>query len=489
MCWVSMPDGQYILYSGVGSNQLLVVEDGATYSGANVQLHQRSAAHGLRFNVALSSGGAYTVSQAGSEMPLAIAGGDCSPGANVVQEDVADSAGSQWVFEDAGDGLTYIRSLSGLYFDVDEGLAQDDVNVKAWKFNGSAAQKFTFKSVARVPRYAGDSAVQTSAAISQAAFPSSSEWVVIARDDDFADAMSATGLAGVLDAPIVLTDRFGLSEEARAEIARLKPSHAYVIGGNVAMPGDFEGELSLLGVDAQRLFGYEAYDTSVACAQEIVAHGGSADKAIIAYGQDFSDALSMSSFAYKYGVPIFLQTFGDTSVERGLTDDAVAMLTGEGVFANANVFVAGGLGAVSDESLVPITADNRSVVRLAGYDGYDTSNQIALWMTSHGDAADGAPYLDPATVCIACGAAPAKGVDALSGAALAGRAGGVMLLASSNPAYGVERSCTLAGTDSEGSAAFLTAHAGTLHNVSILGGMYVVPERLEDLVVEALEQT
>ena len=56
---------------------------------------------------------------------------------------------------------------------------------------------------ATVERIAGNYANQTAAAISSKAFDSS-EWVVVARDDDFADAMSATGLAGALECPIVL---------------------------------------------------------------------------------------------------------------------------------------------------------------------------------------------------------------------------------------------------------------------------------------------
>lgn len=70
-------------------------------------------------------------------------------------------------------------------------------------------------------RLAGESAADTSARIATEAFPEGAEWVIIARDDDFADAMSATGLAGVLNAPIVLTDRNSLSDAVARAVQTL----------------------------------------------------------------------------------------------------------------------------------------------------------------------------------------------------------------------------------------------------------------------------
>ena len=100
-------------------------------------------------------------------------------------------------------------------------------------------------------RLAGESAADTSARIATEAFPEGSEWVVIARDDDFADAMSATGLAGVLNAPIVLTDRYSLSDAAARAVQTLGAKKAYIIGGTGAIPGDIEGSLATFGCQTQ----------------------------------------------------------------------------------------------------------------------------------------------------------------------------------------------------------------------------------------------
>lgn len=118
-----------------------------------------------------------------------------------------------------------------------------------------AAMKTEYFRNSTVERLAGEYSDETAAAISSETF-SSSEWVVLARNDDFADAMSATGLAGALECPIILTNRDGLTPAATAEIQRLGATHAYVIGGPGAMPGNFEAQLSHIGCKLEdRLYG------------------------------------------------------------------------------------------------------------------------------------------------------------------------------------------------------------------------------------------
>lgn len=321
-------------------------------------------------------------------------------------------------------------------------------------------------------RLAGDDAVQTASIIASEAF-SDSTWAILARDDDFADAMSATGLAGALNAPIVLTDRHSLSSEAAATLSQLGVENVYIIGGQGAMPGSFESQLRAIGVThVERVFGNEAYDTSVVCADRIAKLDNACDYAIVAYGQNFQDALSMSSFAYKYHVPIFLQTYGSNSSYRHLTDDALAMLNGTGAYAQAKVFVAGGTGAVSQDSAEhALDGGLRGGQRLWGNSGYDTSEAIAEFMTEQ-------HLLSAGTICLASGALKPGGSDALAGAALAGKAGGVMLLTNGNP--------DIESTDTTTVDGFLTANASVAENVFILGGTYVMPTALKNTIDEIL---
>ena len=321
-------------------------------------------------------------------------------------------------------------------------------------------------------RLAGEDAVQTASIIASEAFGDST-WAILARDDDFADAMSATGLAGALNAPIVLTDRHGLSSEAATTLSELGVENVYIIGGQGAMPGAFESQLRAIGVShAERIFGNEAYDTSAVCADRIAKLDNACDYAIVAYGQNFQDALSMSSFAYKYHVPIFLQTYGSNSSYRHLTDDALAMLNGTGAYAQAKVFVAGGAGAVSQDSAEhALDGGLRGGQRLWGDSGYDTSEAIGEFITDQ-------HLLSAGTICLASGALKPGGSDALAGAALAGKAGGIMLLTNGN--------ADIESTDTTTVDGFLTANASVAENVFILGGTYVMPTALKNTIDEIL---
>lgn len=329
------------------------------------------------------------------------------------------------------------------------------------------------RPTASISRLAGNEAADTSAKIAQAAFPEGSEWVVIARDDDFADAMSATGLAGALEAPIILTDRNGLSDAAADAVKALGAEKAYIIGGKGAIPGNLESELEAIGCQViDRIFGNESWDTSAACAKMIAEHGGNPNgDAIVAMSSNFQDALSISSFAYKYKVPIFLETNGN---ERELPSAAREAIENQ----KGTIYVPGGQGAVPRISVEDVFGADR-VVRIFGEDGYDTSNQIATYMVNNN-------LLSANTVCIASGAPAPKGVDALAGAALAGKAGGVMLLANDNPAFGEVDSTAVDGSDSQGTPAFLTSHAPDVGQAYLLGGNAVIGADLQRKVTELL---
>ena len=162
-----------------------------------------------------------------------------------------------------------------------------------------------------ITRIAGDDAAGTAAEIAKQMYSGDdeqSDWVVIARDDNFADAMSATGLAGALNAPIILADRnSGLGDAAKAAISAVGATRAYIIGGKGAIPADIESQLKAINVTPQpeRIFGNTYWETSVKCAAEIqkVDKGNEVEPAtdvIVAMGINFQDALSISSFAYKY---------------------------------------------------------------------------------------------------------------------------------------------------------------------------------------------
>lgn len=306
----------------------------------------------------------------------------------------------------------------------------------------------------------GTDATDTAAAISSSVF-ATSEHVIIARFDSFEDAMSATGLAGILDAPILLTNSETLSSDVAAEIKRLNATKAYVIGGTMAVKPIVVNQLSAAGiVECVRLSGQTSSDTSLECAKELTRlklnAGSTRNYAVIATPMNFQDALSISSFAYKYKAPILLQQRGQTANDRSLSGEADSFLRSN--YSSATIFVPGGVLAVSDQSI----SKYPNTIRLtAGMNAYDTCDYVAKYMVQHG-------LLDPTSVTIASGSEEYKGVDALAGAALAGKKVGVMLLMDM-AANGANNTTVLTG--------FVSQNKSKISELFVLGGVYPMPNK------------
>lgn len=333
--------------------------------------------------------------------------------------------------------------------------------------DGAADDVAAQAATSHVTRLSGEESVDTAAAIARATF-ASADTVVLATDSGFADAMSATGLAGALDAPILLTERGQLSAAAHDAIRDLGATNVVIVGGPAVVSSDVAADVAeLLGttvdaVEANRIYGNEAEDTSTLCAAELTRMEAPQDKAIVASSVNFQDALSISSFAYKYHVPIFLESAGSTSADRQLPGLSVSMLTGNGYYSDADVYVPGGTGAVSKES-VEGTLGTRQYTRMFGNDGYDTSNAIANRMVELG-------FLAPDNAIVASGAQAAKGTDAIAGAALGGKLGTVILLSNGNSKLEDANTVTIDG--------FITKNAANINNAYALGGTVVVPNKL-----------
>ncbi|UZQ51009.1 cell wall-binding repeat-containing protein [Clostridium kluyveri] len=128
-----------------------------------------------------------------------------------------------------------------------------------------------------------------------------SEYVVIVSGENFPDALSATVLAKKYNAPILLTYLDFYSEQEE-QLDKLGVKKAFIIGGTGVVPKSIEDTLSKKGIEYERIYGNDRYETSVAVANKI----GSENGIIVTTGSDYSDALSVSSIAGKLQMPIIL---------------------------------------------------------------------------------------------------------------------------------------------------------------------------------------
>jgi putative cell wall-binding protein len=270
----------------------------------------------------------------------------------------------------------------------------------------------TFGTARAPERIAGSSRVATAVALSQHV-RSTATSVVVARADNYADALAAAPLAGKLGAPVLLTPSSGLDPEVAAEVARLGATTAVLVGGTGALGPAVEAGLRSSGItDVQRLAGASRYETAASIALEV---GGTSVLATDASG--WPDAVAASSLAALTRSPIVLV---DRDGLPAASRDALAAL------GATSITVIGGSGVVSDATVAALSATGASVSRLAGATRYETSRAIA-------DAAVAAGA-DPTRAWVATGT---DWPDALAAGPAAAADGGVLLLVDGQRGTGV----------------------------------------------------
>jgi len=119
----------------------------------------------------------------------------------------------------------------------------------------------------------------------------SADAVIIARADDFADALSGAVLAYTEKGPLLITGSDELHEEIAEEIERvLKDSSIiYTLGGTAAISETVKNALINLGdYSVKRIAGENRMKTAYEIARPVEADS---EEVIIAYSCDFPDAI------------------------------------------------------------------------------------------------------------------------------------------------------------------------------------------------------
>lgn len=239
--------------------------------------------------------------------------------------------------------------------------------------------------------------------------------VVIARADDYPDALAAAPLAGMVDGPVLLTGGDGLHPSLVAELDRLGADTAYLLGGRGALSATIEQDLAAAGItDVKRLAGSDRFATAARVLDELDILGAEFERIFIVEGlhqapdRGWPDALSASGVAARTREPILLVT------RDGVPAETAASLQ---VHADARATIVGGSAAVSDAVAQELAGRVASVERAAGRDRYETSARAADLAVANGASAVH-PWLMTGR----------NWPDALAAASTVARDGGVLLL-------------------------------------------------------------
>lgn len=334
----------------------------------------------------------------------------------------------------------------------------------------SLAAALTLYSTFGVNRIYGQTADGTAAGELTAAFTNgcpASKNVVLATDQNFPDALSASYLASKLTTGVLLTPTNALAAETVTALRIGGINHVYIVGGPLAVSetvvaalqaepvyncggtvpvtnpttgaqvfetvtqvygqtqydtaqtvaqyfGSTVGTGSFNGAYPTSITGTSAYNTTTGLSGTLAPTSSTATPtAILATGQTFPDAMAASAMSYAKQWPILLTQQGS------LSSQASAAIIDLGI---KQVIVMGGPIAVSDTVVTQLVALGVSVLRIAGTDYTDTAQLLAQFELST-TTVSGQPTGLGWAVSNAYNILVARGdfyADALAGSALGG---------------------------------------------------------------------
>jgi putative cell wall-binding protein len=307
----------------------------------------------------------------------------------------------------------------------------------------------------QVNRIAGNDRYITSAETALRAFESA-DTVLIARGDDeggFADGLAASYLAGVENAPILLTEPNGLPPVVKDAISKLGAKKAIILGGPAVVSDKVKDDLA--GLEVERIFGDDRFETAAK-----IAAKGKADTAFVVSGYAPADSLVAGPLAFSKNYPILL-------VGNNVPDFTSKALADLGI---KNIYVIGGTGVVSESVYNDLAAKADQIVRYGGNDRVATSLEVAQNL-----------YTNPVNFSIV-------GYDGLADAVGAAVFGNPILYTDSDLGISGIQSY-LAGAVTADSNVNIFGGTGVVSNAAETALENIVPDELKVEIVSAIDNT
>ncbi len=259
-------------------------------------------------------------------------------------------------------------------------------------------------------RLAGNTAIGTMRTIVDEGWKSS-EYAVVATTKGYQDALAASGLAGLLDCPVLMTKPDSLTPATSTLLVSKKVKKVVVVGGTQAVSDAVVAQIGKLGISVDRVAG----NTAIGTANKIYDYGKTVgtwgSDAIVATAGSYQDALSIAPYAYAKATPIFLAGGGKGGEGGTLTSGTLSRMKAAGF---TRTIITGGTAAVASS----VDGQVAGPVRLAGNTSYGTCRKIADFCLAQGMTA------------AHMGVATGRGYqDALAGAALLGSKNSILILA------------------------------------------------------------
>jgi hypothetical protein len=204
----------------------------------------------------------------------------------------------------------------------------------------------------------------TAAGLSQTSFRSAGA-AVIARADDYPDALAASTLAAQVGGPVLLSTTESMPPSTVLELQRLGVERVVLVGGTGALSAGVARQAAELGFAVDRVAGANRFETAARIAERVGAFGG---HVYLATGQEFADALAGAGPSSFLTRPILLAA---RDALPGATTAAMEELDVEAVT------ILGGTGAVSAGVEQAVRSQGATVGRAAGRTRFETAVALA----------------------------------------------------------------------------------------------------------------
>lgn len=178
--------------------------------------------------------------------------------------------------------------------------------------------------------------------------------ILVNLDNSIADGLSASGLSGASNAPILLTKKDSIPTETMQRLKNV--NKVYIIGLEAAVSKSVENTLKDKGISVERLGGSDRNKTSYSVANKISQLKNITSIALTNGVKGEADSISIASTAARDGMPVILTNGKNLEYNT----------------KNVTTYAIGGTSVIS-EKLVKST----NAVRLGGSDRYKT-NKIIL---------------------------------------------------------------------------------------------------------------
>ena len=232
-------------------------------------------------------------------------------------------------------------------------------------------------------RIQGANRVETAIEASKELYKTSANAVVLANAERYTDILAASPFAVQEEAPILFTYKDKLPESTLKEIERLGTKKVYISGGYSAVSKKIVDTLKSKGYDVVRFDGADRYDTAKKIAEKMREKGNTKVVELVS-GENYPDAVSMTSMAVKDNAPILLTKKDSlpkyTKEALAKWDVETVKIAGldKAVSKNVEKELKEGFKTVKDaKDKNKIYPGAKEIVRFGGSDRYETSKIIA----------------------------------------------------------------------------------------------------------------